>query len=106
MTVPASPSRAASRATSRDSTAAPVRARIAPRWHRPEAPDGALVGTLVDALKLPPMVCELLAARGYADPEDAKRFLRPRLEQLHAPWRCWGWTPPSIGSRAPSAGAR
>ena len=85
MTVPASPSRAASRATSRDSTAAPVRARIAPRWHRPEAPDGALVGTLVDALKLPPMVCELLAARGYADPEDAKRFLRPRLEQLHAP---------------------
>jgi single-stranded-DNA-specific exonuclease len=26
-----------------------------------------------------------VASRGYADPEDAKRFLRPRLEQLRAP---------------------
>lgn len=66
-------------------TAPATRARIAPRWHRPEVPDAALVAVLADALKLPPMVCELLVSRGYADAEDAKRFLRPRLEQLHPP---------------------
>ncbi len=66
-------------------TAPATRARIAPRWHRPDVPDAALVAVLADALKLPPMVCELLVARGYADAEDAKRFLRPRLEQLHPP---------------------
>jgi len=86
MTAPAS--------NSRPSTSAPAgasaRTRIAPRWQRPVAPDGALVSALVDALKLPPMVCELLAARGYADPEDAKRYLRPRLEQLHPPGEMLG----------------
>lgn len=66
-------------------TAPATRARIAPRWHRPDVPDAALAAVLADALKLPPMVCELLVARGYADAEDAKRFLRPRLEQLHPP---------------------
>ncbi|HNV74330.1 MAG TPA: single-stranded-DNA-specific exonuclease RecJ [Gemmatimonadaceae bacterium] len=66
-------------------TAPATRARIAPRWHRPEPPDGQLVAALADALKLPPMVCELLVARGHADAEEAKRFLRPRLEQLHPP---------------------
>lgn len=66
-------------------TAPATRARIAPRWHRPDVPDAALVAVLAEALKLPPMVCELLVSRGYADAEDAKRFLRPRLEQLHPP---------------------
>lgn len=66
-------------------TAPPTRARQIPRWHRPTDPDPALVAALADALKLPPMVCELLVGRGYADEEEAKRFLRPRLEQLHPP---------------------
>lgn len=66
-------------------TAPSARARPIPRWHRPTAPDPALVAALADALKLPPMVCELLAGRGYTDVEEAKRFLRPRLELLHPP---------------------
>ena len=66
-------------------TAPTARARLAPRWHRPHTPDAALVAALVAELKLPPMVCQLLTARGYVEPADAKHFLRPRLEQLHAP---------------------
>lgn len=37
------------------------------------------------ALQLPEAVCHLLASRGYSNPDAAKRFLRPRLEQLEAP---------------------
>ncbi|MEO6443566.1 MAG: single-stranded-DNA-specific exonuclease RecJ [Gemmatimonadaceae bacterium] len=61
------------------------RARIAPRWQRPGRPDAEVVALLAAELKLPPMVCELLAARGYGVPDDARRFLRPRLEHLHDP---------------------
>ena len=39
----------------------------------------------MDALRLPESVCQLLVARGYADIEAAKRFLRPRLEHVSAP---------------------
>ena len=62
-----------------------ARPRIAPNWHLGSAPDTAVVRALADALKLPPMVCALLVARGYGVVDDAKQFLRPRLEQLHAP---------------------
>ena len=51
----------------------------------PPEPDAYAVAVLADALHLPDSVCRLVAARGYADPEDAKRFLRPRLDQLHEP---------------------
>jgi len=43
------------------------------------------VARLVDELRLPEPVCRLLAARGHHVPDGAKLFLRPRLEQLHAP---------------------
>jgi single-stranded-DNA-specific exonuclease len=43
------------------------------------------VSLLAGALRLPHAVCAVLAARGLTDVEDAKRFLRPRLEQLHDP---------------------
>ncbi|MBK6488667.1 MAG: single-stranded-DNA-specific exonuclease RecJ [Gemmatimonadetes bacterium] len=66
-------------------TAPVVRPRPVPRWHRPTVPDAARVQALAEGLMLPPMVCELLVARGYATLEDAKQFLRPRLEQLHSP---------------------
>jgi single-stranded-DNA-specific exonuclease len=56
-----------------------------PRWILPPPVDEAAVAALGDALKLPPIVCRLLVARGQVDPEDAKRYLRPRLEQLHDP---------------------
>lgn len=43
------------------------------------------VEALAAALLLPEPVCRLLIARGYRDVEAAKRFLRPRLEQVSAP---------------------
>ncbi|NUO64565.1 MAG: single-stranded-DNA-specific exonuclease RecJ [Gemmatimonadaceae bacterium] len=71
-------------------SAAPLAARPAagrprPRWILPQAVDESAVAALVDALKLPPIICRLLVARGQVAPEDAKRYLRPRLEQLHEP---------------------
>src|SRR5688500_14044529 len=51
----------------------------------PTPQDPALVATLAEALHLPEHVCRLLVARGHAAAESAKRFLRPRLEHLHAP---------------------
>ena len=59
--------------------------RPRPRWLTPPAVDETAVAALVEALKLPPVICRLLVARGYVAPEDAKRYLRPRLDQLHAP---------------------
>ncbi|HYW32068.1 MAG TPA: single-stranded-DNA-specific exonuclease RecJ [Gemmatimonas sp.] len=67
---------------------APVaRPRLRPdtRWvHVPE-PDADAIARLSDVLLLPLVVSRLLACRGYGDPEAARRFLRPRLEQLEAP---------------------
>lgn len=56
------------------------------RWVAAPPPPASSVSALVDALLLPETVCHLLASRGYEDPELAKRFLRPRLEQLESPW--------------------
>src|SRR5512144_461867 len=63
---------------------APV-ARPRARWILPEAPDPALVRTLCDELLLPEPICRLLALRGHAPAETAKRYLRPRLDQLLPP---------------------
>ncbi len=59
--------------------------RPRPRWLAPPVVDETAVAALVEALKLPPVICRLLVARGYIAPEDAKRYLRPRLDQLHEP---------------------
>jgi single-stranded-DNA-specific exonuclease len=40
---------------------------------------------LAAALGLPPIVARLLCQRGLSDPEHAKRFLNPALDQLHDP---------------------
>jgi single-stranded-DNA-specific exonuclease len=63
--------------------AAPPRLRT--RWLLPEPPDPAVVRALCDELLLPEPLCRLLAARGHGDAEQAKRYLRPRLEQLLPP---------------------
>jgi len=63
--------------------AAPPRPRT--RWLLPEPPDPAVVRALCDELLLPEPICRLLAARGHRDAEQAKRYLRPRLEQLLPP---------------------
>jgi single-stranded-DNA-specific exonuclease len=55
------------------------------RWIFPERADDAAALALSTQLHLPLSVCQLLCARGFSDPESAKRFLRPRFEQLHAP---------------------
>jgi len=43
------------------------------------------VRSLCDEILLPEPICRLLAARGHAPAEQAKRYLRPRLEQLLPP---------------------
>ncbi|MGB1655760.1 MAG: single-stranded-DNA-specific exonuclease RecJ [Longimicrobiales bacterium] len=63
-----------------------------PRWEDPAAPDAARVRALVDALRLPEAVCAILSARGQGEAEEAKRFLRPRLDQLSDPERLAGGT--------------
>lgn len=59
------------------------RARPRARWLLPPEPDAAAVAALAAELRLPDPICRLLLARGHGSPDDAKRFLRPRLEQLH-----------------------
>jgi single-stranded-DNA-specific exonuclease len=66
-------------------TLSAVRARPKTRWLLPPTPDDAVVERLGIALRLPRAICRLLAARGYAVPDEAKAYLRPRLEQLHDP---------------------
>ncbi len=56
-----------------------------PRWASPPLSDPGVVAGLMDELHLPETVCSLLAGRGFEDPEDAKRFLRPRIDHLHDP---------------------
>ncbi len=59
--------------------------RLQARWLHPKPVDPSVIGALTEALQVSPLVCTLLAARGYADIDQAKRFLRPRLDQLHDP---------------------
>ncbi len=66
-------------------TAPAARPRIARRWWTPPAPDPEIVARLERELRLPHLVCSLLGARGYQAPEDAKLYLRPRLEHLADP---------------------
>lgn len=74
--------------------ATPALASPAPRWlHRGKElgpPNPAAVSALVVELSLPEPICRLLVMRGCADAETARRFLRPRLEQLHDPYALAG----------------
>ncbi|MEQ1856910.1 MAG: single-stranded-DNA-specific exonuclease RecJ [Longimicrobiales bacterium] len=56
-----------------------------PLWREPTRPDPSVVQELTAGLRLPTPLCEVLAVRGTTAVEDAKRFLRPRLDQLHDP---------------------
>lgn len=66
-------------------TATAVRPQAQSRWILPAVPDAAAIETLCRELSLPPLVCRLLVSRGFAHPEEAKRYLRPRLDHLHEP---------------------
>lgn len=56
-----------------------------PRWESPDSLAPGDVRSLVDALQLPEAVCRVLLVRGFGHTEDAKRFLRPRMDQLSDP---------------------
>ena len=47
--------------------------------------DPKQTAALAKALGIAPVAARVLAARGYGDPERAKKFLRPQLDQLHDP---------------------
>jgi single-stranded-DNA-specific exonuclease len=55
------------------------------RWNILEA-DSAKVAALQTALKIHPILCELLVQRGIEDFDKAKQFFRPSLNDLHDPW--------------------
>lgn len=55
------------------------------RWNLISA-DPASVRTLQDAIKIHPILCELLVQRGISNFEAAKQFFRPSLNHLHDPW--------------------
>jgi single-stranded-DNA-specific exonuclease len=55
------------------------------RWTPAPRTDDGAARALADALSLPLPLGRLLIARGFADSARAKQFLRPQLEQLHAP---------------------
>jgi single-stranded-DNA-specific exonuclease len=66
-------------------TAPAARARPKHRWVLPEPPNPEAVARLQQELHLPEPLCRLLAARGLAEIDGAKIYLRPRLDQLHDP---------------------
>ncbi len=55
------------------------------RWNLISA-DSNVTRVLQDALKIHPILCELLVQRGITDFAAAKKFFRPSLEHLHSPW--------------------
>lgn len=54
-------------------------------WIEPKPVDAAAVKRLVDTLGLSRTVAEILARRGKAEPEEARRFLEPEIGQLASP---------------------
>ena len=68
------------------------RTRPSSRWIPTLPADPSAVAALAAALSLPPVLCQLLVQRGYDDIETAKRFLRPRLDQLGDPYELLGMT--------------
>lgn len=63
---------------------------VLPRWVPRALPGAGVAEALEATLSLPPTVCRLLALRGYTDPAVAKRYLKPRLEELHDPFTLAG----------------
>lgn len=61
-----------------------------PEWRLRSSPDSAAVERLSRELSLPRSLCALLVARDVVEPDRAKHFLRPSLEDLHPPERMAG----------------
>ena len=58
---------------------------IPARWHLISVDEQA-VQQLHEALRLPVLFCRLLAQRGISTKEEARRFFRPQLDDLHNPF--------------------
>jgi single-stranded-DNA-specific exonuclease len=66
------------------------------RWIVSAEADPAAAKALARALKLPPTLAALLVQRGFAEPEQAKSFLRPSLDTLADPHSLEG-LPEAVG---------
>ncbi len=55
-------------------------------WEYPD-PDEPRAEELAEALGLDPVIARLLVRRGMSTAEEAERFLHPRLDHLHDPFR-------------------
>jgi single-stranded-DNA-specific exonuclease len=54
------------------------------QWVFP-TPDPEAITELSAALQVQPLTARVLAARGFTDPDTAKRFLKPSIEHMHSP---------------------
>ncbi len=59
---------------------------VAPRWVARAQPEPGVAEALARDLSLPPALCRLLALRGFTQSDSAKRYLKPRLDELHDPF--------------------
>jgi single-stranded-DNA-specific exonuclease len=59
--------------------------RMKKRWNILKA-DEARVATLQSSLNIHAAICRILVERGIESFEEAKRFFRPSLSELHDPW--------------------
>jgi len=59
------------------------------RWLAPEL-DPAKVESLAQFLRIQLPAARVLVRRGYDDPESARRFLRPEMDDLHDPYLLMG----------------
>lgn len=65
---------------------------VNPQWKEPDSLETRAVELLESELSLPSMLCHLLVARGYHNPDLAKAFLRPTLENIQDPSALLGIT--------------
>jgi single-stranded-DNA-specific exonuclease len=61
----------------------PAPRRTPPRWILSQQPEPEAVASLAASLQISEEIANLLIIRKHTDPDDARRFLRPRRDQLH-----------------------
>lgn len=60
------------------------------RWQDPPEVDPGHVESLQEQTGVSELICQLLAQRGITDKEEARAFLKPRLDHLHDPFEMKG----------------
>ncbi|NUQ26507.1 MAG: single-stranded-DNA-specific exonuclease RecJ [Saprospiraceae bacterium] len=59
--------------------------KVSPNW-KPVKTDESVVARLQEALGIHPVCCRLLVQRGITTEDEARRFLRPSMADLHDPF--------------------